>query len=515
MWFFFALLDSSNRLIIRNNIMKLIEHLPQKAVITPEDAKRWVDGVMRFETERAEWHVDRLSGFGGSDIGAVIRGVSGSRESGFSTLERVVEQKLMKRLPLRQDHNMQRGTVLEELAALALMYRHGAVRDTAAMAKVASGSTRPGYEWLIGNQDDIVFINNKRLIVDYKVPSTFSEDIDFDYVAQLHHYGLMARMAGVKLDGYLLAKMELAPELAKSLVAKFPTMSEADKHQLAKTIATTDVPGMRIVALGVEHRRSMDLDILDIGGYAWEEYVLKGVVPSMKPTELAVLSQEQILNLANLQQQFAMAKSGISHLDTIASQAVSKMGELLAPVDLASQKLPVNIVNISKKNYDKVQLVNEAIARGANESELLPDSPAYLVTALVEEIKRLQGDPVADHLFDRSPDSGKAKTFLESIEGYDVESLRQEGINVLLSRKKADKETQLGMIDSAESAMAPWFERHVIGNDFDADAVVDDQLESWEKEAATGTLLGTELAVASDEESVTHKSPMTKSAGLR
>lgn len=491
-----------------------MQGLPQGHQIDEASKARWASWIQRFDPDRAAWHFERLKGIGGSEMGAVVRGVQGLSHSGFSTITKVVEQKLLQRMPLRQDSNMLRGTVLEHLARLATQYRYNAAIDSDAIRASAAGVPKPGYEWLKGNEDDALIIKGRRLLADYKVPSTFSENIDFDYEVQLHHYGLKGRMAGVKYDGYLLVKLDLAPELAASLTTKFPTMTTAEQHQLARTIAAADVPGMRVVALGVPHDHNLDVQILESGRYAWEEYVLKGVVPQIKPAELIKLSDADTIRLADYQKQYAMAKAGMNHLQTVVTAAEAGIQQLLAGVDLDSGDLPINIVNISKKNFDKTAMVEEAISLGASADDLVSEKAGYDVGALVEEIRVLNGDPTAAHLFDKTPDPSKAKTYLEQLDGFSLETLRQPGVSVAISRKKKDKEISEGMTAEAASVMKPWFEKHAFSNDFDAEQEHPDVMEDWTLEAIAGALQGQEPATAAGTEEPTNRIPM-KSASLR
>jgi len=198
---------------------EILASLPQAAMIEQADAERWMASIMRYHAKRAVWHAKRLHGIGGSEMGAVIRGMNNLNEAGFSTFNRIVEQKLMKRLPEFETVHMKRGTVLEDLARRAFLYRYMAQQDLSALQAVAGSKGRPGYEWLVGNPDDFVLINGKRFLTDYKVPSSFDEEIAFDYRVQLHHYGLQAQMAQVKIDGMILAKLDIAAELAASLVS--------------------------------------------------------------------------------------------------------------------------------------------------------------------------------------------------------------------------------------------------------------------------------------------------------
>lgn len=439
---------------------RLLATLPQGQYIAPDVAQRWLKGIANWHGDRAQWHVERLKGIGGSEMGAVVRGLNQLPGSGFHTLPEIIEMKLMQRLPTRQNEHMTRGTVLEDLAALAFMIRHRAARDVSALSAIEQGSTRPGYEWLRGSPDDVTMLAGKRMLVDYKVPNIVTDDVDFDYQVQLHHYGLLARMRNVKLDGYLLVKLDIAPELAASLVTKWPTMSDTEKHDLARMIAVTDVPGMRVVALGVEHSSQMDVDILSAGRYAWDEFVMKGIVPTMDKPE-ATMSEAQALELATLQQQFMMAKAGVSHLNQVASEAVTKMERLLEGLDLEQNSLPVNLVNVKPAALNGDRMIEEAVALGATPEDLAAKSPAYVVEALVDEIRRLKGDPAAPHLFDMTPKADRAKSFLEQVEGIDFSEFRNPGLSVTLSRKKADKAVQEALADEAAGVVMPWFDRHL------------------------------------------------------
>lgn len=81
------------------HLADLLDRIPQSHVVSAEDKARWLAGVMKHHGARAEWHVDRLFGFGGSEMGALIRHMQDLGGGGFTTAERIVQQKLLKRLP--------------------------------------------------------------------------------------------------------------------------------------------------------------------------------------------------------------------------------------------------------------------------------------------------------------------------------------------------------------------------------------------------------------------------------
>lgn len=498
-----------------SDIQNLLAALPQAPVINQEHAGRWLEGVMRYHRARAEWHAKRLYGIGGSEMGAVLRGLNDLKESGFSTFRKVVEQKLMMRLPEYANVHMKRGTILEPLARLAFMYRYKAEQDIAANKGVASARARPGYEWLVGNHDDLVGLNGKRFLVDYKVPSQCDDEIDFDYQVQLHHYDLLCQMAGIKTHGLILAKLDLSPELANGLVERFPTMSDAQIHEVAQSIAKIDMPGMRVVGLVVDKSRSMQLDILDAGSAAWNDYVLAGNVPPKPYERLVELDDQRMLEVGRLQQQYAMAKAGIKYLTEQCTTIEADIESTLDGVDIADKALPLSLVKVAPKGIDKDAVIEEAKARGANSQELSGE-PVYSMTALLEEIKRLNGDPEAAHLFSEGKlDADKAEGYLKGL-GVDLREFSKAGIALRMSIAKKDKEVGSLFERSAAERFGSWLDENKL-----AERVVeDDSMEAFDDfdlEAVSGTLHEVFAGAPSAEpnETTNAPKPIRASASMR
>ena len=137
------------------------------------------------------------------------------------------------------------------------------------------------------------------------------------------------------------------------------------------------------------------------------------------------------------------------------------MERLLEGLDLEQNSLPVNLVNVKPAALNGDRMIEEAVALGATPEDLAAKSPAYVVEALVDEIRRLKGDPAAPHLFDMTPKAAQAKSFLEQVEGIDFSEFRNPGLSVTLSRKKADKAVQEALADEAAGVVMPWFDRHL------------------------------------------------------
>lgn len=437
-----------------------IAHTPQAAMLDRVDIARWIEGVRRYQSARADWHVRRLHGLGGSEIGAVLRHFLNNGESGHQSITQVVESKLLKRLPTYENHHMKRGTALEDLARLAFRFKYGAELDAQAMQAMNGPALKHGATWLVGNPDDLVLMRGRRFLVDYKVPNVFSENIDFDYDCQLHHYKLVAQMRNIQVDGLICAKLDIAPELAQSLVAKIDKMSREDLIEMAKMIAKTDVPGLRIVGLGLEMSRDRQCEILAYGAECWEGMVLQGVVPTPVKQQLIDLDDAGLKNIAKYQQQYALAKAGIKQLDEIASTAAAKMSQHLKGVDITTRAMPMTLVKVEpEKGFDSEALIAEALQRGADKSELVDqDKRKYSIPALIEEIKRLKGDAEAPSLFEPgAPDAAIARDYLEQA-GVDVSPFAKSGLRIGISTKKEDQSTMKLLVRSASEVYVGWLD---------------------------------------------------------
>lgn len=468
-----------------SELKALLASLPQAAQIQQEHAERWLENILRFHKPRAEWHAKRLAGIGGSEIGAVIRGLLGIKESGFGSLPRVVEQKLMMRVPEYETVHMKRGTALEDLARQAFLIRYKATQDAAALDATVNGKCREGFEWLVGNPDDLVTIGNRRFLVDYKVPSQFDDEVSFDYSAQLHHYALKAQMAGVRIDGMILAKLDLPSEMALHLTKTIGTLSASQVRDIATSVAKTDMPGLRIAGLVVERDRQMSVNILDCGRECWSEFVLKGIVPPKPESQLVELTDEKMLKVANLQQQYVMAKAGASYLSDVAKQVEEALSAELEGVAFEGKAMPLSIVKVSPKGIDKQAVIEEAKALGATEAEI-GGTRSYSLTALVEEIKRLNGDATADHLFEApAPDFEKASAYLAE-RGLDAASFAKPGISMRLSTTKKDKKLAGAFEREAADRFSGWLDDAAVSAREQDDLEV---FEGFDLEANTGSPL--------------------------
>lgn len=458
----------------------LLDYLPQIGAISPEDRQRWVAGIMRHHSPRAKWHVRRLHGFGGSEIGAILRHELKNGEGGFSTAKSVIEGKLLKRLPSFENHHMRRGNVLEPLARLAFLIRYSAVRDLAALKAIQEPHGKNGYEWHVGNPDDLCLIKNKRFVCDYKVPNTYTEAVEFDYDAQVHHYALGARLRGIKVDGVIIAKLDIAPEIAAGLVDRMANASNEQVLEMAETIAKTDMPGLRVVAQVLDFSREMQLNILDIGRHYWENHVKAGLLPENRPEQMVELDQSQLERIAVYQQQYLMASAATSHLKTISAKCASVLTEMLTGVDLDNKDLPLAATKVSRKNsYDEAALFAEAKALGAQDDDLKVQTKSYSIPALLEEIQKLKGDPSAPQLFEVVESKEKAIDYIVRL-GGDPEVFRSNELQVRVSTKKETVQISDVLKESAAELYGGWMHKLGAVEKDDQFDPIDDELEQFQ-----------------------------------
>jgi hypothetical protein len=189
-------------------VTRVVPTLPQGACIKQEDARRWYQSVMELDPQRLTWHIARLKGLGGSDVGAVAAWKMGVFNI-FKTPRDIIDEKLLRRPIEPQNKDMRRGTYLEPIIQRLFWEDYGAVSRPDLIDAVL-GHQCAEYPWMRGNPDDIVEIAGRLYVVDYKSPSDAHEAqkglVPLQYAAQVHQYGfLLAEETGSKADSHLVA----------------------------------------------------------------------------------------------------------------------------------------------------------------------------------------------------------------------------------------------------------------------------------------------------------------------
>ncbi|PKO59226.1 MAG: hypothetical protein CVU24_15750 [Betaproteobacteria bacterium HGW-Betaproteobacteria-18] len=321
---------SSERDHTEQKVWTLVDALPQREAIDSSDAKTWVDEVVGAHGEAAIWHAIRLNGFGGSEIGVLVRNQAGERADHQASAHDIVEGKLMRRAPLESTSHLRRGHENEAYHATRFYKKHHAVRDEVAF-KVLS-EAKGSRAWMRYSPDDVTLKplmpivgedggittvhtpgQLHRWLDDYKAPSQVEsgDEIAFQYACQLHQGAILCAEAGVEIVGMMLSQFDWANwALKDDVVAWSPEIGQM---------------------------------ILEAGDHYWE-CVLRGEVPPY-------IRKPALDGMDGYIKDYEAAAQMYANLAALADAAKKRAddirGVLAAPLEgykLADVKLPVGLV---------------------------------------------------------------------------------------------------------------------------------------------------------------------------
>jgi hypothetical protein len=205
---------------ITRQVRAKIDSLPQRELISEADARAWVTEVVGKYGELALWHAARAGGFGGSQIGALVRNYLGERADHEQSARSIVEGALLMRVPDETNAHMRRGIAMEPQHRRWFLEKYGCRRDVEGFALLSkSVGTRP---WMRYSPDDLVFMDqydaagqllgSRRVLIDYKAPSSVDqvEQVSFQYICQLHMGRLVCESAGLAVDELMLSQFDWA-----------------------------------------------------------------------------------------------------------------------------------------------------------------------------------------------------------------------------------------------------------------------------------------------------------------
>jgi hypothetical protein len=223
---------------ITQKVWQIVNALPQRGAIVEADARFWVEEVVGTYGELAIWHATRAGGFGGSQIGALVRNHMNQRADHEQSAHDIVAGALLRKVPDEPNGHMRRGIAMETMHRRWFYEKHLAKRDEAGF-KTLSESTgaRP---WMRYSPDDLVLVPRLsaegsvlgkpvRKLIDFKAPSKVeqAEKVAFQYVCQLHMGRLVCEQNGVSIDDMLLSQFDWANwELKDDEISHIPQLDE-------------------------------------------------------------------------------------------------------------------------------------------------------------------------------------------------------------------------------------------------------------------------------------------------
>jgi hypothetical protein len=191
---------------------------PQGQFYLDENIEKWLEAIRSFDAGREAWHLKRLTGIGGSEIGVLVGDLEGVYHPHQSAIE-ICRAKLLQHFPEPPNGDMLRGQIMEPIARdvyrKQILAQYPQAKPREDIMEALSDFRHPDHAWMVGNPDEIMELEpGKLFIIDYKCPTQTSfDDIrrngpPFYYVAQLHHYCMLAEAKGYKIEGLQLASLD-------------------------------------------------------------------------------------------------------------------------------------------------------------------------------------------------------------------------------------------------------------------------------------------------------------------
>lgn len=375
---------------IESQVRAIVDRFAHRAVIVESDLNNWIDHVVGTYGDLATWHAARAGGFGGSQIGALVRNFMGQRADHSASAHDIVEGALFRRVPDEPNGHMRRGIAMESEHRNWFYRRYGARRDAEGF-KVLSGSFGPR-RWMRYSPDELAFMRDPRSmnsvegrwLGDYKAPSEI-HPISFQYVCQLHMGRMVCEHNGIHVDGMILSQFDWRSwDLHDDVVDLNPELNdliiEAGDHYWAY-VERGEVPPY------VRKNRLEDADSLasDLSQQARSYAHLAAMSSAL--SDCADVIKESILQRVAMRR-FGSAKLSIDGNLTISASPVfdsDRVRELLPDEAIAS----IPLRKPASGAYDKDLLlarVRETMAKGERMSQFLAPGnfePDALYEALV------------------------------------------------------------------------------------------------------------------------------------
>lgn len=423
----------------------LIDALPQRGAIRDDNARRWLDrtlsmAVTRMDLEHGEgnfavadvhqhvmWHIRRASGIGGSEAGTVLKHFRGERGT-FSNAHNLVLEKLLVLSPQPSTPEMARGVRAEPWIQKIYQDTTGNRTDEDALALLR------GFRWdrapfLAGTPDDIVILDGgNRRMVDYKAPSADvcadyeNKGISFDYVCQLHHYGIISMAAG----------------------CRFADMS----------IEVLDPRSFEVVTYPVPFDREVAKELTASARRLWNEHVMTGVIPDAPVPDELRADDPDLIALAHEAAMFRAMKEMIEKREKEWIERIEILGTDMHEKAIGKMALGV-------ADYNRTRSWNEeALVSLARAADIDPDAfraegkkidagrAEEILTLLVKELRE-GGDPSAileDLSRDGVPLQRPLKTddLAEALQAAGIDTIEAAGVKASfgLTRKKKGPEAE-------------------------------------------------------------------------
>lgn len=397
-----AVLSSPDQALLAR-VRGIIDGFPHRDAIRSSDYRSWTVEIVRQFGELSLWHAARSGGFGGSQIGALVRNHNGHFADFGGSARDIVNLCLLRAYPEEPKPAMLRGVENEELHAPKFYKKWNVVRDLPAYNALKSGVGQ--FPWMRYSPDDVVCTpNGVRWLIDYKAPTTVepSAEVSFQYVCQLHQGRLVCENGGVRIDGMLLSQFDWANWGLKDDVVPY-------------------VP-------------ELDQMIIEAGNHYWNNHVMKGVAPDyVRKTVLDNVDElkESLTDLANSYAQMAALSTAMEKLkDKLSTDFKAK----LAALRFGQAKLPFEFSSVAAVQQIDVEKVTKALGVQRVEALSRPGEK-FFDPKLMQAHLKTSGVDMAQFVSPSAAlDAGAVYEALIAA-GHDPETMMREQLRITVNRE--------------------------------------------------------------------------------
>jgi len=429
--------------------------LPQSRFIPQRQIDAFVERVSKSgDFHDLPWHVGRLRGLGGSEIGTLtkhlfpqLRNTAGQS---FKSPHDIIDEKLLIKMPNGATKYTKRGNGIEpltqrvmELVTQRLGKRHEEAKN---LSQVHST-----HSFMRGEIDDAFILSNQKVLVDYKSSVLPYSEVPFDHHAQLNYYSAIAKSNGLIYDKAYICGIHAPEETMQALavIAQNRQDSPDDFELMAQLIADKKLPATQFKTYPINlSDKLMDIVTLVAETY-WNNYVLKGerleidFEKTLSPNELK--SGQVLMNEAA--KLLALQKVVATKL-----AAVNKEAESLFE-GVNSDDIPYlkeSAINLSKRttiNKDKALEMLEF--QGADPDIALVNGKVN-VERLISYATKQNPDFDLSPFYDQTIDTKALKIALQSY-SIDLDAVSTTSINFATSTAKRKKALFEELVEDVEN----------------------------------------------------------------
>lgn len=325
---------------LREAVRQKVDALPQRDLIAEHDARFWIEEVVEKYGELALWHASRAGGFGGSQIGTLVRNHLGLRAD-HSSAHDIVEGALLRRIPDEPNGHMRRGVWMEPHHREMFYDRWGARRDEEGF-KLLSSSTG-ARSWMRYSPDELCWMPGAvleqpaaavRILADFKAPST-AHKVNFEYQCQLAMGNVICRQVGLQVHGLMLSQFDWA------------NWDMKDEW--------------------VESSEELENHLTAAGDHYWNEFVLRGLVPPYVQRPRLDPSGDIVNEVAAPLTQLSRLKALASFVDKKVEELEAQVKPKLAELRFGMAKLTVGGISYSATQDIDMEQVREKLPQAVLE----------------------------------------------------------------------------------------------------------------------------------------------------